>query len=250
MASPVVAGAVDVLLETNPSLTTAQAKQQLIDGAVKRRSLVNSSIAEGVLSNKFTGPFHEALTDDVTPTPPPAQEPVGGINEETQQALDNISDTLGSFGDAIEDTLGSLVDTLGTLGDQIDEIINPSASGVASSSSYNPASSSNYFEGPTAARNRGNMIIVVNSDSNDPVTKRSMKKMTKSLKAKEWTDDVVWPEAFGNKVAILSVNEDFTTRTMGKAAIKDARSMDMFESVTFDRNITSLAFNPAAEVLC
>ena len=248
MASPVVAGAVDVLLETNPSLTTAQAKQQLIDGAVKRRSLVNSSIAEGVLSNKFTGPFHEALTDDVTP--PPAQEPVGGINEETQQALDNISDTLGSFGDAIEDTLGSLVDTLGTLGGQIDEIINPSASGVASSSSYKAASSSNYFEGPTAARNRGNMIMVVNSDSNDPVTKRSMKKMTKSLKAKEWTDDVVWPEAFGNKVAILSVNEDFTTRTMGKAAIKDARSMDMFESVIFDRNITSLAFNPAAEVLC
>ena len=237
MASPVVAGAVDVLLETNPSLTTAQAKQQLIDGAVKQRSLANSSLAEGVLSNTFTGPFHEALTDDVTP--PPAQEPVGGIDEETKQVLNNISDTLGS-----------LKDTLGTLGGQIDEIINPSASGVASSSSYKAASSSNYFEGPTAARNRGNMIMVVNSDSNDPVTKRSMKKMTKSLKAKEWTDDVVWPEAFGNKVAILSVNEDFTTRTMGKAAIKDARSMDMFESVTFDRNITSLAFNPAAEVLC
>jgi subtilisin family serine protease len=237
MASPVVAGAVDVLLETNPSLTTAQAKQQLIDGAVKQRSLANSSLAEGVLSNTFTGPFHEALSDDVTP--PPAQEPVGGIDDETKQALDNISDTLGS-----------LADTLGTLGGQIDEIINPSASGVASSSSYKAASSSNYFEGPTAARNRGNMIIVVNSDSNDPVTNRSMKKMTKSLKAKEWTDDVVWPEAFGNKVAILSVNEDFTTRTMGKAAIKDARSMDMFESVTFDRNITSLAFNPAAEVLC
>ena len=237
MASPVVAGAVDVLLESNPSLTTAQAKQQLIDGAVKQRSLANSSQAEGVLSNTFTGPFHEALTDDVTP--PPAKEPTGGIDDETKTALNKISDTLET-----------LSDTLGTLGGQIDEIINPSASGVASSSSYKAASSSNYFEGPTAARNRGSMIMVVNSDSNDPVTKRAMKKMTKSLKAKEWTDDVVWPEAFGNKVAILSVNEDFTTRTMGKAAIKDARSMDMFESVTFDRNITSLAFNPSAEVLC
>ena len=237
MASPVVAGAVDVLLETNPSLTTAQAKQQLIDGAVKQRSLANSSQAEGVLSNTFTGPFHEALTDDVTP--PPAKEPTGGIDDETKTALNKISDTLET-----------LSDTLGTLGGQIDEIINPSTSGIASSSSYKAASSSNYFEGPTAARNRDSMIMVVNSDSNDPVTKRSMKKMTKSLKAKEWTDDVVWPEAFGNKVAILSVNEDFTTRTMGKAAIKDARSMDMFESVTFDRNITSLAFNPSAEVLC
>ena len=237
MASPVVAGAVDVLLESNPSLTTAQAKQQLIDGVVKQRSLANSSQAEGVLSNTFTGPFHEPLTDDVTP--PPAKEPTGGIDDETKTALNKISDTLET-----------LSDTLGTLGGQIDEIINPSTSGIASSSSYKAASSSNYFEGPTAARNRGSMIMVVNSDSNDPVTNRSMKKMTKSLKAKEWTDDVVWPEAFGNKVAILSVNEDFTTRTMGKAAIKDARSMDMFESVIFDRNITSLAFNPAAEVLC
>ena len=65
-----------------------------------------------------------------------------------------------------------MADTLGTLGGQIDEIINPSASGVASSSSYKAASSNNYFEGPTAARNRGNMIMVVNSDSNDPVTKK------------------------------------------------------------------------------
>jgi len=227
MASPVVAGAVNILTETNPDLTTAQAEAILINGVVKRSSLISSSRAEGVLSNDFTGPFHEALTDDVTP---PAQ---GGLDEETKEALSDISFLLGE------------------LAGEIDEIINPS--GASSSSSYysgiTSASSSNYFDGPTAKKNRDKMIMVVNSDSDDVITTRATKNMTKSLKSKEWTDDVSWPDAFGNKVAILSVDEDYTSKRMGKVAIKDARSMDMFESVTFDRNITSLAQNMTGDIL-
>ena len=227
MASPVVAGAVDILTESNPDLTTAEAEEILINGVVKRSSLISSSRAEGVLSNDFTGPFHEALTDDVNP---PAQ---GGLDDETKQTLSDISFLLEIFAS------------------EIDEIINPG--GASSSSSYysgsTSASSSNYFDGPSANRNRGKMIMVVDSDPDEVISARATKKMTRSLKAKDWTDDVAWPEAFGGKVAILSVDEDFQTRKMGKVAIKDARSMDMFDSVTFDRNITSLAQGMTTDVI-
>ena len=91
--------------------------------------------------------------------------------------------------------------------------------------------------------------MVVDSDPDEVISARATKKMTRSLKAKDWTDDVAWPEAFGGKVAILSVDEDFQTRKMGKVAIKDARSMDMFDSVTFDRNITSLAQGMTTDVI-
>ena len=55
----------------------------------------------------------------------------------------------------------------------------------------------------------------------------------------DFTKNVEWPKAFGNRICILNLKKSHQSRTERRSAIKSMRQSDHFESVEWDRAISA-----------